>query len=556
MPYDTQGWARTCAALIALSIVGCDGQLLDGPTGPTGTPTRPDPMEDGATELPDGGLTGPPPACTGELAVGSSPLARMTRREVGSAVRDVLGIDGRVATTLAADGAEGVHGYIHNSAEVDALVARGYLAFAADVAARAPIETLTACRADGCVGEVIDHLGLRLVRRPIFEGERARYLELYAAGRSELGLDWNGGVRLVLEAMLQSPSFFLRGEEAIASVPGEVVPLGGHEIASRMAAFLWTSVPDPELLAAAARGDLDTAPGIEAQATRMLADERADRMYRDFHLQWLGVRGPEGDATPHTEDAALIRSMRDEANAFLSHVSREGRFEDLFGADYSFVDARLAEEVYGITAPTDVGMVRTELPAGRAGAFTLPLFLGAKIHEGDFSPIHLGVNTIRRFMCQELDNPPEGSLEINAGFSGTPREISSQRNELFCSTCHARIDPIGFLFYGFDHLGRPRTGPEVDTSGTIEGAGSLDGSYADIAEFAGALAADPAVRNCYLGHFVTYALGRAPGAGDQCSMDSVRARFESSGHRIDQIALAIVTSDSFRHRRATTATCD
>lgn len=538
-----------------LALAGCEGYV----TSPAASPRGPRVAVDDASRPPGDAAPsdaarppiGSPPVCDGTLDVGPTALARLTRREIANAVVDGLGASGPVGQ-LPLDGTEEVHGYVHNRPEIDAIAARGYLSFAEAVATTAPIDDLTACRADDCAGRFIDEIGSRLARRPMFSDERERYAALYGA-RRELGLDVRGGMRLVLEAMLQSPSFLVRGEEAIASVAGEIVPLDDYEIASRLASFIWLSIPDAPLLEAAARGDLRTPAGIEAQAVRMLADPRADRMLRDFHLQWLGVRNAEGDITPSTDDHALIRSMRSEGEQFFIRVAREGRFEDLFTARHSYIDARLAAEIYRLAPPVADGLVRMELPEDRAGALTLPIFLAAKIREGTFSPIRIGVGTIRRFLCQELGNPPEGALEMNATFSGTPREISAQRNALFCSECHRRIDPIGFLFSGFDHLGRSVDG--VDASATVTGSGRLDGPYDNIAAFSRTMAADPAVQSCYLGHFFTYAFGRAPTEADRCSVASIHERFERSDHQIDEIILGIVTSDSFRHRRATT-TCE
>lgn len=577
---STRGSVSRLAVASALAaLVGCVG-TLEGPAAsssrsrrPITEPNEPPTVDACAVRAPD---------------VGRSELAMLTRRQLANAFLDVLGTSVRVSDHVSSDQVVQER-VVYDHARLGASELDAYASLAEAVAREVAFPLPgTECAADGCIRDAFATVGRRLFRRPLFPDELDRLAALHELGRTELELDAGGAARLVLSAMLQSPSFLVLGEEAISSSADEIVPLDGTEMATRLAAFLWQSTPSPELLAAAA--ELETIEGVERHATAMLADARADRAMIDLHMQWLGLRrggatsdtDADGQRLLHAGDDALARSLANEAFATFVHLSRDGTFADLFSSRTGYPDARSAEIVYGLEGVSGTGdydeLAPHELPASeRAGVLTLPFFLSAwnapydpsRPREG-YRPVIIGARMREHLLCLQNGSPPPGALEMNEGLRGDDAwSVSLARQATSCGACHRGMDPLGFLFARYDHLGRFRSDEELreqvgipigeeividlaSGSNAPSPDATLDGPTSGLVELSARLAESDVARSCYVGHWTLYAFGRPLDEADACSRVYIEDRFARSGYRIRELLLAIVTSDAFRHRRAAT----
>jgi Protein of unknown function (DUF1592)/Protein of unknown function (DUF1585)/Protein of unknown function (DUF1595)/Protein of unknown function (DUF1588)/Protein of unknown function (DUF1587) len=550
------------------------GHLDEGPAGAmrpdAGRPTAPD----GAILIDgDGGVT--VVACdeTAPLLVGEQAFARLTRRQYQHTVRDVLGVDLAFANIEANDDLK--DHMIYNGPELDTFV-NAYAATAEQVAGAVTFPLPgTTCAEDACIAEALSAVGGGLFRRPLAADEVEPFAELFQVGRSELGLNTEGAARLALSGMLQSPSFLMRAEVAVSANAGEIAQLDGYDVAARLAAFLWESAPDAALLAAARGGELDDVAGVERWTRTMLADGRADRALIDFHLQWLGLKNNVQDLPPHTDDAELLRGMQADLWARFTQIGRAGTFADLIAGRSGYPNSRLATETYGVSGgaadisnPRSIPPVELDDPE-RAGVLSSPFFLSVRNAEfngnvrNSFRPVIIAARLRENMLCLQNEGAPPGALEANEAFPATTAyEVSRTRQSNdACKRCHAPMDPIGLLFARYDHLGRvlsdaertAQTGVPAGASFEVSEAGAeLDGRYESLSAFAQSLAESDIARRCYAGRWTLFALGRSleNTSADGCTMHRILRRFAESGYRIDELLVAITTSDAFLYRRA------
>jgi hypothetical protein len=263
-----------------------------------------------------------------------------------------------------------------------------------------------------CAGRFIDTFGRRAFRRPLTTAEKQPLEALYADARAKIGLDFTGALGLVIQAFLQSPRFLYlwQGDDAPALEAG-LVRCGPWEIASRLSYFLWSTMPDEALFAAAAAGKLGAPADIDAQAQRMLADPRARPTLRNFYTQWLGLaQADEVSKDPAafpTFTPELRASMAAEFDAFVTHVTFEGdaRLETLLTAPFSFLNPSLAK-LYGVAGVAGPELRRRDLdPVQRAGVLTQGLFLAAHALPYATSPVQRG-KVVRRTSSVRTSLPP------------------------------------------------------------------------------------------------------------------------------------------------------
>lgn len=499
----------------------------------------------------------PPPMCDGAtVSVGASPMLRLTREQYDHTVRDLLGIDDHASAALQADEENGAFA-VNAVAPVGRVVAEQYMLVAEDLAARATADlgALVGCdlRADidACASEFIARFGRRAYRRPLTSDETAAYLALFA----EFQADVRFAIQVVVQAMLQSPSFLYRPELVPdGRTGGEIVELGAYELASRLSYYLWASMPDDALLDAAAAGDLATAEGLRAQAERMLADPKAADAIGSFHTQWLTVDDldrVEKDPMLFPEwNARLRASMSNETRRFADHVIREGdgRLSTLLSAPFTFVDAQLAP-IYGVA-----GDGRVDLdPARRAGLLTQPGVLAATSHNVETSPTLRGRLVRELFFCQPLLDPPadvDTTLPEVAPGSTRRERLSIHMEGAVCAGCHRLTDPIGFGFELYDAIGRHRTtenGRAIDPSVELVST-DIDGSYADAVDLAHAMAESDTVARCVARQWFQFALSRPVTPADACASRSLEDRLVETDD-VRALMLEIVASDAFRLQR-------
>jgi len=534
------------AVSIAVVSMACTGSIDDGKTGS-------DPQEPSATDI------------------GESPILRLTRVEYQRTVRDlfrdspavVAYLDGPLGplSSLARDG---LAGPFDSNASIDPSDSSigPYGVAAEDIAAAAisDFDSWLPCAsaADLACGEaLVADVGMRAYRRPLDADEQAGLVALFELGHE--GGGFANGVRLVLEAMLQSPHFLYRVEVGTETTDPTQVRLDGYEVASRLSYFLWKSMPDDELFAAVAEGKLSSVDEIGEQARRMLGDPKAEFVFAEFHAKWLGVDdesqlSKDTEAFPDYTDT-LGRNMIEETRAFVSYVMREGdgRLETLLTAPYTVANQRVAETVYGIVWPGGSGFQRIDLdPGQRAGLLTQPSFLAAYSYPDMTSPVHRGLAVRERFLCQNLPPPPEDLVPPEPTAGATRKEQLASYQTGTCRGCHQLMDLIGFGFESYDALGRHRTKDgtaPIDDTGEMVNTVDIDGSFQGAVQMAEMLAASDEVRRCASTQWFRFAHGRNESEADRASIDMLDEQFAASSSDLRELLLAITTNDGFRFRK-------
>jgi hypothetical protein len=483
-------------------------------------------------------------------------MRRLTRAQYANAVRDLLQVDMAIEALLPED--ERLSTFRSNVvASVSGLDVEQYAEVAELVAAEAvrDVDRLVACdRAalgDGaCAGRFITRIGKLVHRKPLTASEQAAYERLFAQYGAS---DFAAGIGAVLEAMLQSPALLY-----LAELPGAGVtptPLSDHELAARLALFLWNSVPDGELLDAAERKELASPEQLASQAQRMLADPRARDAVASFHLQWMAV-----DTLPErSKDAALfpgygaplVAAMLDETAAFANHVVLEGdgRLQTLLTSTQSFASEPL-RDLYGLTAGTQ------ELdPAQRAGLLTQASFLASHAHANQSAPVLRGKAVRASLLC---DSPPPPPPDVNttppdpAPGATTRERFAAHTEDARCAACHVFLDPVGFGFEHYDAIGRYRARDQnevVDASGELLGTRATDGPFNGAIELAAKLAQSDQVRECVSRNWLQFALGRGVADDDMCSHAQAYAAFAAAGYDVRALLIAITGTDAFRLRK-------
>jgi hypothetical protein len=536
--------------------------------------TRPPPVEPGPP--PDAGSdAGPPPV------IGPAPLRRLSNSQYLNALHDLFPAE-RSTTLLALPPLPNdtlVAGF-DNAAEVqepsEVRIAR-YETIAnrlAESATRDPaaLGALLGCQdwstpdaAGLCASGFIRTTGSRIFRRPLTDPEVGRLEQRFAAWQE--ALDFEAAARLTLSALLQDPRFLYRAEPPPPAGENETAganALEPYAMASRLSFLLWESVPDDELLAAAAGDELRTEAQISAQADRMLRDDRARRVFWSFHRQWLGldrvldeehlVRVPDIDSswTGASQVAALLESRRFVENILLA----SGSFRDLLTSPRAWLDPETAR-IYGVAAPQAGGEV--SLPGDqRAGILTRLAFLAGYSHRGATSPPIRGNTLQLRLLCQPPQPPPPDadlSLPVPDLDSGpqTNRMLYEARTSPdACRACHLSLNGLGFGLENYTASGGYQTtdhGLPVDASGEIHRT-DVDQTYDGGVALSRILSRSRVVHACATRQWVRYALGRAPVDAELPMLDALTDRFVATEGNVRALLMDLVSEPTFRMRRA------
>jgi hypothetical protein len=512
----------------------------------------------------------PEPFCEDDVTPGAMPgLARLTHAQYDNTVRGLLGIEASPSTAFLADPVVGVFDNDAAGLFVTGRQARDYMRAAEDLAAEVAGDgerwrDLVPCDPQMglvCAAEFVRSFGRRALRRPLSEDEEDRYLQLFERGDAlfDEGTSFARGVRIVIETMLQSPSFLYR-EELGDYAEGAVRALDGWEVASRLSYLLWGAGPDDELLDAAQAGVLETRAGVETAARRMLADPRAHAAVDDFHRQWLALER-YGGLTKHPEtypewSPALDETLRQEALRFVRRVvfDLSGSYVDLFTLPETYADATLAA-LYGVSGDFGDELELVELDAQeRAGLLTQIGFLASNAHAVQTSPIHRGVFVQRRVLCNEIPDPPG---EVDASIPSVGKEVETTReavelhtSDAACSGCHELINEPGFSFEGYDAIGRVRhdeNGVRIDASGSVV-VDDAEVPFTDAIELSQAIAYSETGPRCYATQWFRYANMRRETPADACTLDGLHAAWEASGYQVEELLVALTQTGTFRHR--------
>jgi len=409
-----------------------------------------------------------------------------------------------------------------------------------------------------CARRILQRLARRAWRRPVTEADIDPLFDLFAIGRAD-GERFEDGIEMALSGVLVSPSFLFRAPRAPEDgEPGSAHPLSDIDLASRLSFFLWSSIPDEELLALAERGRLSDPAVLDAQIARMLADPKAGALVENFGGQWLHLRNV-ADWTPDPVrfadfDDSLRYAFGRETELFLDHLIREDRnVLELIDADYTFLNARLAD-FYGIDGVRGGYFRRVPLAGtGRGGVLTHGSVLMVTSYPTRTSPVLRGKWVLENLLGAPPPPPPPDvpALDAGAGTSaGSLREaLERHRANPACAACHAKLDPLGFALENFDAVGAYRTADEgvpVEASGALPDGTLVDGpaglrrvlrDRSD--EFVETLAAK----------LLTYAVGRGLESYDQPAVREIRRRVEAADYRFSALVSAIVDSVPFRLRR-------
>jgi hypothetical protein len=423
---------------------------------------------------------------------------------------------------------------------------------------------LVVCRPAGpseetpCARQIVSTLARRAYRRPVTAADLEAPMAFYRDGRAGGGFE--AGIELALRAVLTSPEFMFRIERDPPGVgPGAAYRVSDVELASRLSFFLWSSIPDDELLDVAAARRLREPAVLERQVRRMLADPRAASLATDFAGQWFFVRNlaassPNARRFPDFDDN-LRQAFRRETELFVQSIVEEDRSVlDLLRADYTFVDERLARH-YGIPHVYGSRFRRVTLPAGsvRGGLLGQGSVLTVTSHADRTSPVMRGKWILENILGitppPPLDTvPPLTPNPVGASLSMRDR-MARHRASPACASCHQLIDPAGLALEPFDAIGRYRETSEAGTA--IDATGGLpDGStFTGVAGLKQALVARPELfAGTAAEKLLTYALGRGIEPADAPAVRAITREAAAADYRFSSLVLAVVKSVPFQMR--------
>ena len=410
-----------------------------------------------------------------------------------------------------------------------------------------------------CARQILSTLGRRGFRRPVTEADLGPLLAFYKSGRKEG--DFDQGIEKALAAMLVSPDFLFRVEQdPPGAAPGTAYRISDYELASRLSFFLWSSIPDDELLALAEKGKLRDRAMLEQQVRRMLEDSRSQALVSNFAGQWLQLRNlatvkPDPQAFAEF-DESLRRSFQQETEMFFESILREDRSVlDLLDADYTFLNERLAEH-YGIPRIYGSQLRKVALSdPNRGGLLGQGSILTVTSYPNRTSVVQRGRWILENLLGAPPPPPPPEVPELKPhaqdGRLLTMREQMEQhRVNPTCAACHSRMDPIGFAMENYDAVGKWRT---KDAGSTIDAVGKLP----DGAQFEGPAGLKKLLLTRYRDDFaatvaeklLTYALGRGLEYYDKPAVRSINRQAAAANYRMSALITAIVESTPFQMRR-------
>ena len=416
-----------------------------------------------------------------------------------------------------------------------------------------------AAEEEPCARDILSALARRAYRRPVTDTDVRTLVQFYREGRA--GEDFEAGIRRGLERILTDLEFLFRAERTPGAVePGSVYPISDLELASRLAFFLWSSIPDDELLDLAARGELRDAAVLERQVRRMLADARSSAFIENFFGQWLNVRNLEA-AAPNVKafprfDENLRAAFQRETELFLAHQLREDRsVTELLTADYTFANERLAEH-YGISHVKGSHFRRVAFDDDRrAGLLGHGSILTITSYAHRTSPVVRGKWVLENVLGVPPPAPPENVPPFpEANGESRPQSVRERverhRGNPVCANCHAQMDPLGFALENFDGIGAWRTtdaGMPIDASGEFIDGATFDGA-ADLRRLL--VEKHEEFVRTLTERLLTYALGRGVEHYDMPAVRAIVRDAQPADYRWSSLIMGIVDSVPFRMRRA------
>jgi mono/diheme cytochrome c family protein len=412
-----------------------------------------------------------------------------------------------------------------------------------------------------CARKIVESLARRAFRRPVTAEDVNPLMAFYKAGSATGGFE--GGVRDALSAILASPHFLYRAESGVGT--GATRTLNDLELASRLSFFLWSSVPDEELLKLASESRLSRPDVLTGQVSRMLADSRAKSLSNDFAFQWLHVSKldeitPDRAQFPHASGLLDPRAlMKEELRLFVDSVLRsDSSVFDLLTADYTFLNERLAM-LYGVETVKGANFRRVTLdnPA-RRGLLGKGAILMMTAYPNRTSPVVRGAWILDRLLGTPPSDPPLEVPSLPENRRGQPARtlrarLEQHREKPTCFACHGVMDPLGFALENFNAVGQYRVN-DPDTQTPIEAAGQLpDGTAINGPDDLRKALVDRPDRQfvqALTENLLTYALGRSLDHHDMPTVRRIVRDAAADNYRFKSIVLGVISSDAFRKREA------
>ena len=501
-------------------------------------------------------------------------LRRLTHSQYNNTVRDLLGDQTAPANQFPPE--DFVNGFKdqYDAQSLSPLLAEAYSTAAEKLARNAlrngDTHGLIPCKASAaCRDQFIRKFGLRAFRRPLDAGEVRRYAALFTRET-----DFLKGAQLVIEAMLQSPSFLFRLDDTANS---QWKP---YATASRLSYAVWDSMPDADLMSAAARGELVTPAAVEKMARKMLQDPRAHQALDEYVSQWLRFDRILTSSRDRRRYPKFSRetavAMTEEARQFVGDlVWNDRNFMDAFTANYGFVNTDLAA-IYGVPAPArEFERVAFPAESERAGLLGQLLFLALAAKPDDTSLTGRGLFVREQFLCQHVPPPPAGvNTNLPPSTEAHPQTNRDRMTEHVsnptCANCHNLIDPIGFGLEKFDAVGARRDKYELlfragygeggkrpppkrvelsmDTDGWV--AGIPNSRFRSPRELGEVLAKTLQCQECMVKQYFRYVAGRMEKPADYPVIQKAFADFRDSQFRFKELIIALVRAREFAGQEA------
>ncbi len=508
--------------------------------------------------------------CGSASRPGRVTMRRLNRTEYNNTVRDLTGLDLKLANDFPSDDVGNGFDNIGDVLSLPPILMEKYLASAKQIADEV-IKNVDATKkvfptepAD-ILDEVIEvtrsnvmHFASRAFRRPLDADETQRLSKLMRAAW-EANATKEEIMQTIITVVLASPHFIYRIED---DDPKDFVdgirPLNDFELASRLSYFLWSSMPDDRLFQLAGEEKLHTADQLNAEVDRMLADPKSRALVENFAGQWLQLRDLDALSPDPikfaTFDAKLRRSMRQETELLFNSILKENRsILELLSADYTYLDERLARH-YDIGGISGDEFRRVDLQGKRRGMLMHGSILLLTSNPTRTSPVKRGKWVLENLLAEPPPPPPPNVPELGAEGEtlGTLRQQMEQhRTNPNCAVCHVKMDAVGFGLENFDAIGawRESDGRErIDPSGILPGGRNFNGPL-DLVQI---LVEDKKTEftRCVTLKMLTYALGRGLGVADRCSVSSIVNKLAEENYRFGILIKSIVTSPPFTHQES------
>ena len=414
-----------------------------------------------------------------------------------------------------------------------------------------------------CATEIISELAGKAFRRPVTPEDLESLMEFYKHGADEGGFE--AGIQASIQTILAKPEFIFRFEQEPAGAePGSVYRISDLELASRLAYFLWSTIPDDALVRIASEGRLREPGVLETQVERMVRDPRSSALARNFAGQWLRLAGikqiyPEALLFPNFT-TNLAESMRREVELLFENIMREDRdILELLTADYTFVDENLARHYgipnivgprfrrVGLTDPNRFGLI------GKAGILTMTSLASRT------SPVSRGKYMIEVLIGSSPPPPPPvvpplAEAVDNEKVLSVRERMEQHRASPACNSCHRIIDPIGMALENFDAVGEWRRtdgGFPIDPTGEMYDGTKLDGP---VSLREAVLDRSEAFIGSFTGNLLAYGLGRVVDYLDMPTVRAIQHEAAANDNRLSSFIMGIVNSQPFQMREVTSAT--